>query len=98
MHSLGALPRWPTICRYSVSVNTQGFHPCKEGSTPSSDANLLINNTMEPINKISSWMEKPSYKNTLQKFKEFYNKSKSKKDEKKPETEKEKEDNLIGWA
>lgn len=53
---------------------------------------------MEPINKISSWMQKPSYKDTLQKFKEFYNKSESKKDEKKTEKEKEKEDNLIGWA
>ena len=35
----GSNPFLPTICRYSVSVNTQGFHPCKEGSTPSSDAN-----------------------------------------------------------
>ena len=43
-------------------------------------------------------MEKPSYKDTMQKFKEFYKKSKPKKDDKKANTEKEKEDNLIGWA
>ena len=53
---------------------------------------------MEPINKISSWMEKPSYKDTLQKFKEFYKKNKPKSEEKKSDEEKEKEDNLIGWA
>ncbi|MEY5134903.1 MAG: hypothetical protein RL709_604 [Pseudomonadota bacterium] len=53
---------------------------------------------MEPINKISSWMEKPSYKDTLQKYKDLYKKSKAKEDEEKVDAEKEKEDNLIGWA
>ena len=56
---------------------------------------------MEPINKISSWMEKPSYKDTLQKFKEFYRRPKAKKDKKESEDKKdenEDDDNLIGWA
>lgn len=59
---------------------------------------------MEPINKISSWMEKPSYKDTLQKFKEFYKRPKAKKDKKESKESEEKkdgngdDDNLIGWA
>ena len=53
---------------------------------------------MEPVTKISSWTEKPYNKDAFQKFKEFYKKSKPKKDEEKVDVEKEKEDNLIGWA
>ena len=55
-------------------------------------------NIMEPVTKISSWTEKPYYKDTFQKFKEFYKKSKPKEDKEKVDAEKEKEDNLIGWA
>ena len=53
---------------------------------------------MEPVTKISSWTEKPYNKDTFQKFKEFYKKSKPKENEEKVDAEKEKEDNLIGWA
>ena len=55
-------------------------------------------NIMEPVTKISSWTEKPYNKDTFQKFKEFYKKSKPKENEEKVDVEKEKEDNLIGWA